>query len=137
MKKLRSRIKDLARSLCSPNRLITRDKTDLAKMFIACASAVPHNITSADGKTICILTNTQPVEFTSGVEIPASCRESLGLSNKDDFSPSELFQRMNDLILENERYKKEESKFEQQCAQLLSKLPLYFSEKPLLACLQT
>lgn len=119
MKKLRSRVKSLGRALCAPNKLITRENTDLAKMFTECSRAIPHEIDSANGKKICVLSNCRKVRFTSGVTLPStsSDRESA----EDKFSPSELFQRLNDLVVENERYKVEESKYEKQCSQLLSK----------------
>lgn len=95
-------------------------------MYKSCSNAIPHEVESSDGKKICILSNAEPVEFTSGAELlPSASRQKLESSRnkKDDFSPTLFFQRMNDLILENERYKKEERTYEKQCAQLLSTFP--------------
>ncbi len=94
-------------------------------MFKTCFCAVAHELQSTDGKKISILSNAEPIEFTSGVTSLPSSREKEEGSNNDEFSPTQFFQRMNDLILENERYKKEESKYEMQCAQLLSKILNY------------
>lgn len=91
-------------------------------MFKTCSSAVAHEVESTDGKKISILSNAEPIEFTSGITLLPSSREKDDCNNNDEFSPSQFFQRMNDLIMENERYKKDESKYEKQCAQLLSKI---------------
>jgi len=116
VKKLRSRIKSLARGLCSPNKLTTRENTDLSMMFVECSKAIPHEIESSDGRKICVLSNARPVNFTSGVATASFSK----MDSEDEFSPSQLFQRLNDLVVENERYKVEESKCETKCAQLLN-----------------
>ncbi|CAL8110529.1 unnamed protein product [Orchesella dallaii] len=118
IKKLRSRIKHLARVLCSPNKLITRDDTDLSKMFKICSQAIPHEIESTEGNKFCIFANVKPISFTSSVDIQTPSSHSG--EHSSEFSPSQLFRRMNDLILENERFKAEESKYEKQCSQLLN-----------------